>query len=176
MFKTFGCEEVYVLDGGLPAWESIGGMMDTAPVVKTDVNTKFEAKDNSENLIPYEKVVELVKKNKSQSVIDARPKVRFSGDSVEPRKGVSSGHIPGSKNVPCSSLLDENQCFRSKSEIKEIFESAGVSLDEEKFHFTCGSGVTACIDMLALLEIGVEFNRCMLYDGSFSEWGARYNN
>ena len=105
-------------------------------------------------------------------IIDARPNERFLGNGTEPRPGLRSGHIPGSRNLPFGELLTPEGTFKSPEEIKARFEAAGVDLSKPAIT-TCGSGVSAAILSLALELIGK--SDWSLYDGSWSEWGM-YND
>ena len=102
-------------------------------------------------------------------VVDARPADRFRGDAPEPRVGVRPGHIPGSLNVPSSALL-ENGRLASPDKLKAAFSAGGVDIDKPIIT-SCGSGVSAAITWLALESLGRTPKA--LYDGSWSEWGAR---
>jgi len=105
-------------------------------------------------------------------IVDARAADRFRGEAPEPRPGLRMGHIPGSKNVPWTSLLNDDQTMKSPAELKAIFEAAGVDLAKPVIS-TCGSGVNAAILDLALTRIG--HHRHAIYDGAWAEWGM-YND
>ena len=99
-------------------------------------------------------------------MLDARSKGRFEGTSPEPRAELRSGHIPSSLNLPFKVVLD-NGYFKSKAELTEIFEKLLVK--EQPLILSCGSGITACIIMLAA-ELVLK-NEKSIYDGSWTEWG-----
>ena len=101
-------------------------------------------------------------------IIDARSAPRFRGETSEPRPGLRSGHIPGSKNVPFSMLLNPDATMKSPAALRAVFQAAGVDLAKPAIT-SCGSGVTAAILSLALERIG--HRNHALYDGSWSEWG-----
>ena len=101
-------------------------------------------------------------------VLDARGAGRFTGAEAEPRPGMASGHIPGSRNLPSSALFDADNRLKSKDELRALFTSAGIDIGRPVIT-TCGSGVTAAI-LLAGLEL-VGNGDVTLYDGSWSEWG-----
>ncbi|MEJ2036543.1 MAG: rhodanese-like domain-containing protein, partial [Maritimibacter sp.] len=105
-------------------------------------------------------------------IIDARAAERFRGEVAEPRDGLRSGHIPGSKNVPFPDLLNADGTMKTPDELQMIFKAAGVDLSKPVIS-SCGSGVTAAILDLALTRIG--HPRHAIYDGSWSEWGM-YND
>lgn len=99
--------------------------------------------------------------------IDARSKARFDGVAPEPRKGIRSGHVPGSKCIPFSQMLDGSQTLLSNEELKKKFDQEGISLDKP-IVTSCGTGVTACILALGLHRLGK--TDVPVYDGSWTEW------
>ncbi|HEX5262220.1 MAG TPA: rhodanese-like domain-containing protein, partial [Phenylobacterium sp.] len=103
-------------------------------------------------------------------VIDARAAGRFRGDAPEPRPGLRSGHMPGACNVPWAGLLNPGGTMKPADEIRAVFEGAGVDL-AGPIVTTCGSGVSAALLALALACLGRE--DVAVYDGSWTEWGAR---
>ena len=108
---------------------------------------------------------------RNKIIIDARGEERFLGQIEEPRPKVRSGHIPSSLNIPISSLIDKKtNCFKSTSEIDQIFIDIGITDKDAELVMTCGSGVTACGLAIAANSLG--FRNVKVYDGSWSEWGA----
>jgi len=101
-------------------------------------------------------------------IIDARVAPRFRGEVPEPRPGLRSGHIPGSKNLPYTSLLNPDGTLLALDALRAAFVTAGVDLTRPAIT-TCGSGVTAAVLNLALERIG--HRNHALYDGSWAEWG-----
>jgi thiosulfate/3-mercaptopyruvate sulfurtransferase len=101
-------------------------------------------------------------------VVDARSPGRFRGEEPEPRPGLSSGHIPGSRNVPVSSLVADGRLL-ADDQLKKLMADAGVDLDRPVIT-SCGSGVSAAVVWLALEVLGKP--PVALYDGSWSEWAS----
>ena len=112
--------------------------------------------------------VSAASKIKDHVIVDARAGNRFRGEAPEPREGLRAGHIPGSRSVPFTSLLNKDRTMKSPDECRVVFEAAGVNLGKPIIT-TCGSGVTAAILALALERMG--HNHWSLYDGSWAEWG-----
>ena len=181
MFRAFGIDEVAVLDGGFPAWKKSG--LKVEDFIDQD-NSSLEKEtcqgvsSAEQHLLSREAVVSLISKdnaNGSSNLIDARSNDRFTGKAREPRAGLRSGHMPTSVKVPFSSLLVKNEGMTSFASVeiqKQVFLDAGVNLKAKDFFFTCGSGVTACVPLLCLVEhFDVSFDNCKVYDGSFAEWG-----
>ncbi len=166
MFRAMGHEAVSVLDGGLPAWLEAG--YETEPAQEKAVSPgNFVAKLQPELI----KEVDFVAQNletKESIVIDARSAGRFQGTAPEPRKGLRGGHIPHSLNLPYTAVLKDGR-FRSREELAGIFQ--GLELGEQPLVFSCGSGITACIILLAS-ELVLD-NPKSVYDGSWTEWALR---
>jgi thiosulfate/3-mercaptopyruvate sulfurtransferase len=167
MFRTFGVERVFILDGGLPKWLAEGRPVDSGPE-KARAPRHFTARTNRGAIAELGDVKKALASGKVQ-VVDARPADRFRGETPEPRAGLRSGHMPGALNVPFAGLI-ENGRLVDKSKIEAIMKAGGVDLDRPVIT-SCGSGVSAAILWLALDALGREPTG--LYDGSWAEWGGR---
>ncbi|MDA0219383.1 MAG: 3-mercaptopyruvate sulfurtransferase [Proteobacteria bacterium] len=167
MFRVFGHEDVAVLDGGLPKWMSEGRPVDDAPVIPRERH--FTARMNTFLVRDIEQMRSNVESAREQ-VVDARGPGRFAGSEPEIRPGLRSGHIPGSVNLPYSSLLRPDATVRSDEDIRAALASIGVD-PARPVATTCGSGISASFLALALNLIGAR--NVAVYDGSWTEWGGR---
>jgi thiosulfate/3-mercaptopyruvate sulfurtransferase len=165
-FRIFGAKKVFVLDGGLPQWKSEGRPLETGDT-KRSVR-EFHAEMDVGAVATMDDV-QMAVNDSSTQVVDARSADRFRGEAPEPRPGLRSGHIPGSRTVPYGNLI-ENGHLRPPEQIEAAFKAGGVDLDKPIIT-SCGSGVTAAILTFALHSLGKEPKG--LYDGSWAEWGGR---
>ncbi|HEY4077611.1 MAG TPA: 3-mercaptopyruvate sulfurtransferase [Rhizomicrobium sp.] len=165
MLKAMGHQTVKVLDGGLPKWKREGRAVETGPV---NVSPKmFAAVPKPAIMRDFDAVMGIVN-GKFAQMVDARSNSRFTGAEPEPRAGVRGGHMPGARNVPWRSVVTDQGMLRPANELREAFGPVDL---ERPIVTTCGSGISAAILMLALDEIGAR--NVALYDGSWTEWGAR---
>lgn len=165
-FKAMGHDNVAVLDGGLPAWRASG--LPTSRLPQEDRSMgNFVANFRPAVFCDAEFTVEATR-SKEFSIVDARSSGRFKGTVPEPRAGLRPGHIPGAVNLPFDEVLEQG-VMRSPAQLRAVFDR--LSLPQSHLIFSCGSGVTACIPALAAELIG--FTDIRMYDGSWSEWGAR---
>ena len=173
MFRLFGHERVSVLDGGLAAWRRGGGEMETTPPqtpVQTAASGQFTARPPvGTQVIDMPTIQAMIKADSLGQLADARAVGRFAGTAPEPRAGLRSGHIPGARNVPLSSLLADDGSFKPVADIRQAFVEGGIDPDRPVIT-SCGSGVTACGLALGLALAGNE--QVFVYDGSWTEWGA----
>jgi thiosulfate/3-mercaptopyruvate sulfurtransferase len=168
MFKTMGHDKVSVLDGGLKEWIKKGQPTEIR-THKTYEEGNFKACLRGNYIVKYADI----KRNIEEQcfiIIDARSEGRYNGTEQEPRKELKSGHIKGSINIPFNDVLIDGK-FKSKQELKNIFDNKCDIND--KLVFSCGSGLTACIVLLAC-ELAFKKSE-FVYDGSWTEWAEENN-
>lgn len=159
-----GLANVRILDGGLSAWRSAGGSLETGPVTPQPGNVTVLHDDLYAGSRPTLTAEEAGAGN--VTLLDARAPERFRGD-VEPVDAVA-GHIPGAKNIPSGALLADDGTFLANGALAQLFSNHGVDRDARVGAY-CGSGVTATIAIAALAATGCE---AALFPGSWSEWSS----
>jgi thiosulfate/3-mercaptopyruvate sulfurtransferase len=153
LLRWLGHENVQVLNGGLKAWSREGRPLETGPA-RPPAPASFPVR--APRLRTFQRG-ELL----GQLLVDARAPERFRGERepIDPR----AGHIPGAKNLPYATLLQPDGTFRAPSDLAALLGR----FPEPVFY--CGSGVTACVAVLAGAAAGRDV---ALYPGSWSEWCA----
>ncbi len=160
LLRHFGHDDARVLDGGFPAWLAAGLPVEEGPGTPAP-RREFEAHVRSDDTVTADEV-----RQGGVHLLDARAPERWRGDvePIDPRPG----RIPGAMNAPSADNLRAGR-FREPSELRDYYERLGV-LDGKPIVASCGSGVSACVDLFALQLAGVAGAR--LYPGSYSEWLA----
>jgi len=167
LFRYFGHDKVSIMQGGLENWKNSGGNISQENVVIKKGN--YTAKDEKKDLVVNLDQMIIATQNKEKIILDARSKQRFLGEAKEPRPNLPSGHIPNSKSLPSSILINKNGYLKSKDEIKKILDDINVN-PNDKIIATCGSGVSACVISIALYCLGKK--NVPIYDGSWTEWAS----
>jgi thiosulfate/3-mercaptopyruvate sulfurtransferase len=164
LLRWIGHEAAAVLDGGLPAWQALGQPVTTAaPAVRAPGTIAVHAP-----FVPTVTVAEVLENIESErrTVVDARAADRFRGENetIDP----VGGHIPGAKNRFFKDNLHNDGRFKAPEQLREEFSD--VIGDPKAAIMQCGSGVTACHNLLALEVAGLP--GAALYPGSWSEWSS----
>ncbi|MDQ2802049.1 MAG: 3-mercaptopyruvate sulfurtransferase [Pseudomonadota bacterium] len=168
LMGLYGHDRAAVLDGGLPAWTRDGRPVESGEPVPSRA-TNFRPDFRPTRLRGIGDVLANVDR-RTELVLDARAAGRFSGETPEPRQGMRSGHIPGSRSLPYTDLLDADGLFRPPEALRTRFAQSGAD-GSAPVVTSCGSGVTACILTLGLRVAGLP--QGAVYDGSWTEWGGR---
>lgn len=165
VLQAMGLSNALILDGGLPKW-----LAEQRPVANDYQTVRgtgtVTAQLQSEWLVDWREVLQATTSSETV-IVDARSADRFAGRKEEPRAGMRAGHIPNAKNLPFAEVLrgdgyaDVQQLQRTFAELSE----------QQPMITTCGSGITACILLVAARLAG--YQRVKLYDGSWAEWGSR---
>ena len=163
LLRWLGHQKVAVLDGGLPKWEALGFALsrEEARYPRGD----FDGEANMQWVFDIDTVrTELAANN--VTLIDARAAERYTG--IDQKTDPVPGHVPGANNLPFGGNLDEQGLFLSSEMIKKRFEQVIQDRSIDRVVNMCGSGVTACHNLLALEIAG--FAPSKLFVGSWSQW------
>ncbi len=160
LMKLIGHEKVYVLNGGFTSWKAKG--LPTSDELITYAQTSYKPSVNWELLATVEHVRNAVNKQDTL-LIDSREWTRYIGEQepIDPK----AGHIPSALNHFWKHNLQENGEFLPKQALQKMYQRVK---EKEEVIVYCGSGVTACPNVLALLEAGIQ--NVKLYAGSWSDW------
>jgi thiosulfate/3-mercaptopyruvate sulfurtransferase len=170
MLRWLGHRAVALLDGGLPAWEAVGYALERGISAVPDAASCHSYVLSAEPGMPTLDADAVQAGLHQHTLIDARAPARFRGD-IEPLDPVA-GHIPGALNRPFQDNLGPDGCFLSAGQLKSAFDSLWARTGDLRLPVVhqCGSGVTACHNLLAMAVAG--FGDTALYPGSWSEWCA----
>ncbi len=168
MMGLFGHDRSAVLDGGLPKWIAEGRTLEAGCALKPKP-VEFRPDFRAARLRGIGDMLANVA-NPAEIMLDARAAGRFDGTVVEPRPGIRSGHMPGSVNLPVSDVLGPDQTMLPKDVLRAKFEALGID-GKRPVVTSCGSGITATVLTLAMTRAGLPIGA--VYDGSWTEWGAR---
>ncbi len=165
MLQYLGHEKVAALDGGWQHWTAMNYPLSAE--VPIPIHRHFVAQPQEDRLVNRQFVEGMIEGKKECGVlIDSRAAERYRGE-VEPID-FKAGHIPSAVNLPFSENLGLDGLFLSKEQLKQRFEKVKADTPIEEMVFYCGSGVTACHNLLALKHAGLGEGK--LYVGSWSEW------
>lgn len=163
--RWLGHEAVAVLDGGWPAWQAAGGALDTT--VPAPARSDFHEGASLVRTLTAADVLAALDDD-TRLLLDARMPERYRGEQ-EPIDPVA-GHIPGALNRPWAHNLQSDQRFKPPAQLREEFMALLGARTADDVAHQCGSGVTACHNVLAMHIAGL--SGTALYAGSWSEWIA----
>ena len=180
LLRWLGHTRVAVLDGGLAAWQQEKLPLDTTPLTDPPPDSqtahtgrparRFDPRPDPEMLVSTSELEGLIASGAiargDEVLIDARSADRFAGlnETIDP----VAGHIPGARNHPFTDNVDAAGRFLDRGSLRERFARTLEGVPPDAAIFMCGSGVTACHDLLAMEVAGLKEAR--LYAGSWSEW------
>jgi thiosulfate/3-mercaptopyruvate sulfurtransferase len=165
LLRWLGHDAVAVLDGGFAKWTAEG--RETHSGRETRGPQTFTAALRPDMVVDVDRVAAL-RSDTTWQLIDARAPERYRGD-VEPLDKVA-GHIPGAANHFFQTNLDADGLFRSPEDLRARLRATAGDHPPDRIVCYCGSGVTACHNLLALEHAGLTGGK--LYAGSWSEWSA----
>ena len=169
MFGVMGHDRVRVLDGGWTAWRAAKGPVETAAPAAIPAPASFVPSPRATRVRGIGDLVANLATG-AELVVDARGAPRFHAQAPELRPGLRSGHIPGAINLPAASLIGPDKTMLPLAELKARIAAAGIDAGRPVVT-SCGSGVSATLITLAMVRTGMAPGA--VYDGSWTEWGAR---
>ena len=177
LLRWLGHARVAVLDGGMSAWQQEKLPLDTQPIAESPTEAhaarpprQFEPRPDEAMVVSTTELEGIVAAGQLAGaelvLVDARSADRFAGrnETIDP----VAGHIPGARNHPFTENLDTTGRFHNRGTLRERFAQTLEGVPPDEAIFMCGSGVTACHDLLAMEVAGMKGAR--LYAGSWSEW------
>lgn len=167
LMGLFGHDNAYVLEGGLPRWQA--EQRPTQHGEPQITPTEFHADFRTARLRGVGDVHDNLT-TRAELVLDARSRGRFDASQPEPRPGLRGGHIPSSRSLPFTEVLDESGALKSASALRDQFHALGVD-ENTRVITSCGTGVSATVLTLALARAGLP--QGAVYDGSWTEWAGR---
>lgn len=172
MFRTFGHDNVRILNGGWRKWKAEARAVEVGDFANP-IPQQFVAQLIDGRVVTIDDVQAAISNDKT-TIVDARTAARFDGLEGSGYPGVASGYMPSAINTPWALFFDKenNFSFVSAERAAEIFQEAGADVHNDVIT-TCGSGVTACILGFMIERLGN--TRWRLYDGSWHEWGQQAN-
>ena len=166
LFRLMGQDNIAVLDGGFPKWQAEGRPIEDLPPMVRDRHMTVRR----QNHMVQGRDAGLGGLEAGRSRDPRCPRRRpLSRRRARTAEGLRAGHIPGSRNVPYTALLNDDRTMKDPDSLRAVFAAAGVDMTKPVIT-SCGSGVTAAVINLALERIGKTDHA--LYDGSWTEWGA----
>lgn len=171
MFRVFGHRNVRIIDGGMVRWKQLNFPVNSEKINPT--SKIFKAKYHPELVFDL-KQMKLAQRNKSWQIIDARSADSFMGQGKLTDTVVKQRHILGSVNIPYAGLTEEQQqTLLTNQKLQARFDDVLIDFSKP-IVTTCGSGVSACVLVVALYQLGLK--EIAVYDGSWAEWVRQETN
>ncbi|QSG06112.1 sulfurtransferase [Halapricum desulfuricans] len=169
-YKYFGHEDVRVIDGGKTYWVENDYPLTTE--VPEFTPREYTARGPFENIRAYKSDVEQAI-DSGVPLVDVRSPEEFTGEVIAPEglqeTAQRGGHIPGARNVPTTSVLNDDGTFKSPDELRALYEEVGIGEDQSVITY-CRVGERSSIEWYVLHEL-LGFDDVENYDGSWTEWG-----
>ncbi|HEY7872688.1 MAG TPA: sulfurtransferase [Rudaea sp.] len=165
MLRLVGARDIAVLDGGIAAWTRAGFALDAGSVRREP--TRVDATFNAAQIV-YTDALAAALQDPRTLLVDARAAQRYRGENETIDK--AAGHVPGAVNRPFADNLDASGCFKPAAQLRTEFAALLASHRPEDVIHMCGSGVTACHNLLAMEHAGLTGAR--IYAPSWSGWSA----
>lgn len=166
LFRLFGHDKILVLNGSLKHWTAAGLPVNRESPAAAKERT-FVAKQPDPAMLATMAQLEQASETGSPLILDARPSERFKGSEPEPRPGIPSGHIPGSRSIPAASLIGPDEKILPDPALEAIFSEI-----DGPVYASCGSGVTAAMIVLARYKTGL--TDTPLSDDSWTVWAQTH--
>ncbi len=163
LLRWLGHRDVAVLDGGWQQWRRL--MYPVTQSQPVELRSRYPVRNESQAWLGSDEVLRALEGD-AILLIDARAAERFRGE-IEPIDPLA-GHIPGAVNRPQQLNLDKSGRFKPARQLRDEFEALLAGRSPDEVVHMCGSGVTACHNLLAMEHAGLVGSR--LYPGSWSEW------
>lgn len=165
LMRWLGHDKVAVLDGGVAEWKAQGRPLTAQASPRPTTPGAFTAKPSLTRTVDHD-ALRANLETREKLVVDARAPDRFRGENetIDP----VGGHIPGARNHFFRLNLTEAGLFREPQALREAYDSLIEGFDADHVVMQCGSGVTACHNLLAMDVAGIK--NVSLYPGSWSEW------
>lgn len=171
LLKYYGHEDVNILDGGRKKW--VNENRELTKEVPQYSKTNYKIKDTREEYRAYRDDIKENLENSSFGLVDVRSPDEYTGKILAP-EGLNelsqrAGHIPGAQNIPWSKAVNEDGTFKSKEELKELYEQQGITPDKDVVAY-CRIGERSAHSWFVLHEL-LGYPNVKNYDGSWTEWG-----
>jgi thiosulfate/3-mercaptopyruvate sulfurtransferase len=170
--KTYGHEDVRILNGGRQKWIDEGRELTTE--VPTPTPTSYTAKDRDEAIRAYRDQVKEWIGASGRALVDVRSPGEYAGDLIAPpgyeQEGAQrAGHIPTAASIPWATAVRDDGTFKPAEELREIYEGKGITPDKEIVAY-CRIGERSAHTWFVLREL-LGYEKVRNYDGSWTEWG-----